>query len=241
MHAYNANDAVRHFTGGSHIFPCAYVFPVSSFSAAIALAQTFTDMYLGLLTNIQQRTARSLGQVSHSIIYVMAQALGQEGQQSGWYRSLQGKPASAQPFLTSSTRDLVFSWLHRFIVPGSCPNLDAIPLQTTPPLDLVRRSSHVPSSEKVTLRAPGSVNPCHHRVAYVNGALVPTVVPVDVVRVVRHGGRVRESIITADFPLQHNVMHGLTLAAVVRQDEKRFITAEDVSDAAVYGPAVIEV
>ena len=61
LHAYNANDAVRFFAHGAHIYPCTYVFPVSDFLSAIAFAQTFTDMYLGLLTNIQQRTAVSLG------------------------------------------------------------------------------------------------------------------------------------------------------------------------------------
>ncbi|KAJ9485197.1 hypothetical protein VN97_g8151 [Penicillium thymicola] len=236
MHAYNANDAVRHFTNGSHIFPCTYVFPVSTFASAIVFAQTFTDMYIGLLTNIQQRTARSLGTDSDSIIYVLGQALGQEGQQSGWYRTLQGKHPSAEPFLTSSTRELAFSWLHRFIVPGSCPNLEAIPLRIFPPLDVL---TPVSGNGRVVFEVPGPVDSQTQRVAFVNGALVPTVVPFSIIGQVSCGETVFSEIV-AHFPFSHNVMHGMTLATVVKSGSD-FITAQDVTDVTLYGPAVIEV
>jgi hypothetical protein len=252
MHAYNANDAVRYFTDGSHILPCTYIFPgVSDFSSAIALAQTFTDMYIGLLTNIQQRTAKNLGADSNSIIYVLAQALGQEGQQSGWFRSLQRKPPSAEPFLTSSTREFSFSWLQRFIVPGSCPNMEDIPLRIFPPMDVAVDEVAGDKDGLVTLLVPGPVDPKRQSVAFVNGALVPTVVPFRVKGVSGDcGGLVVNddpsrcgspliTRITADFPYTRNVMHGLTLAAVVWNGPK-LITAEDVTNATVYGPAVVE-
>ena len=235
MHAYNANDAVRHFTNGSHIFPCTYVFPVCDFKSAIGLAQTFTDLYIGLLANIQQRTARSLGADSNSIIYVLAQALGQQGQQSGWYRSLLGKPPSAEPFLTTSTRELDFSWLQRFIVPGTCGNLDAIPLRTFARLDVQRVSG---SGKTVVLRVPGPVDATAQKVAFVNGALVPTIVPFRIVHYLKSSNGT-EAEIEADFPFQWNVMHGMTLATVVRSGGQ-FITPEDVTEATVNGPAVIE-
>lgn len=235
LHAYNANDAVRYFTNGTHIQPCSYVFPVTSFSTAIAFAQTFTDLYIGLLSNIQQRTARSLGAASNPIIYVLAQALGQEGQQSGWFRALQGKHPSAEPFLTSSTRDFAFSWLQRWVVPGSCPNLEEIPLRRFPVLEVVG-----PVGPVVTLRVPpGKVDADAQSVAFVNGALVPTVVPFEVKDCGGMGGSMTE--IVAQFPFASNVMRGMTLAAVVWNRPPAFITAEDVADATVYGPAVIEV
>lgn len=251
MHAYNANDAVRYFTNGSHIFPCTYVFPVSNFSSAIALAQTTTDMYIGLLANIQQRTAKNLGGDSNTIVYVLAQALGQEGQQSGWFRSLQSKHPSAQPFLTTSTRDFDFSWLQQFIVPSSCPSTKDIPLQISPQLYV---EGNVVGSGLVTLRVPGIVNPVTQSVAYVNGALLPTVVSFNVTRVSRCSSRLMKNVvsrfshcgsgtvstITANFPYAHNVMHGLTLAAIVKNGLS-FITSEDVANATIYGPAVIEV
>ncbi|KAI1152042.1 hypothetical protein F4825DRAFT_462172 [Nemania diffusa] len=266
MHAYNANDAVRYFDNGSHIFPCTYQFPVSDFESAIALAQTFTDMYIGLLANIQQLTARNLGTDSNSIVYVLAQALGQEGQQSGWFRSLQHKPPSAEPFLTSSTRELAFSWIQRFIVPGSCPNMEVIPLRIFPRLDAtVEKGDRGKGGEEenilVTLRVPGPVDPSSQSVAYVNGALVPTVVPFEVRNtsgcghghegvLVKNWDDTREAVrgtaaciqsteIVASLPYRHNVMHGMILATIVHNGAT-FITAEDVTNATVYGPAVIE-
>ncbi|KAM7202689.1 hypothetical protein V8F33_002615 [Rhypophila sp. PSN 637] len=180
MHAYNANDAVRYFTNGLYILPCIYDFPFSSFDEAISLAQTFTDMYIGLLANIQHRTAKNLGSDSNSIVYVLAQALRQEGPQSRWFWSLQRKPPSAGPFLTGSTREFVFSWLQRFIVPGSGWNLEDIPLRVIPRLDLlgvVDTGPDMDENKVVKMFAPGEVDPGSHRVAFVNGALVPTVVP----------------------------------------------------------------
>ncbi|KAI0469932.1 hypothetical protein GGR56DRAFT_661286 [Xylariaceae sp. FL0804] len=259
MHAYNANDAVRYFTNGSHIFPCTYEFPVSDFSSAIAFAQTFTDMYIGLLANIQQRTAANLGADSNSIIYVLAQALGQEGQQSGWFRSLQQKTPSAEPFLTSSTREFALSWMQRFIVPGSCPNMQDIPLRILPSLDAVvvekpDGGDKTEGNRLVTLSAPGPVDPRTQSVAFVNGALVPTVVPFRVRRTsdcanvvtknsdAKVSGSTRcvlSTEIEVDLPYAHNVMHGLILAAVVRKGQT-LVTAQDVTDSAFYGPAIIE-
>jgi hypothetical protein len=273
MHAYNANDAVRYFTNGSHMFPCTYQFPVSTFAEAVDFAQTLTDMYIGLLANIQQRTALHLGSDSNSIIYVLAQALGQEGQQSGWFRSLRRIPPSAEPFLTTSTREFAFGWMQHWIVPGSCPNMDAIPLRILPPLTITAVSiGDASHSGNVTLVAPGTLDPDSQRVAFVNGALVPTVVPFKIRQTtpcigddrVRNGmtttqngqtvlasgtatsagpggseGCVALTEITADMPYAHNVMHGLVLMAVV-ENRAEFITAQDVTDATLYGPALLE-
>lgn len=257
MHAYNANDAVRYFTNGTHILPCTYEFPVPDFATAIAFAQTFTDMYIGLLANIQQRTARNLAADSNSIIYVLAQALGQEGQQSGWFRSLQHKPPSAEPFLTSSTREFAFSWLQRFVVPGSCATLSDIPLRIFPALDAVAVEEIENGDRRVTLLVPGAVDSESQSVAFVNGALVPTVVPFeilsggDVIEMRQNeivlsmreesaqGSSVVSTKIVANLPFTRNVMHGMTLAAIV-ETGPTYVTAEDVTNSTLYGPAVIE-
>lgn len=178
MHAYNANDAVRYFTNGSHILPCTYQFPVSTFSQAVDFAQTMTDMYIGLLANIQQRTTQHLGVDANSIVYVLAQALGQEGQQSGWFRSLRQIAPSGEPFLTTSTRELHLSWMQHWIVPGSCPNMHEVPVDILPGLTLMAVSiGDISHTGNVTLVVPGAVHPESQRLAFVNGALVPTVVP----------------------------------------------------------------
>ncbi|KAF2993627.1 hypothetical protein E8E14_000294 [Neopestalotiopsis sp. 37M] len=267
MHAYNANDAVRYFTDGAHMFPCTYEFPVSTFAQAVDFAQTFTDMYIGLLANIQQRTATNLGSDANSIVYVLAQALGQEGQQSGWFRSLRQIPPSAEPFLTTSTREFALSWMQHWIVPGSCPNMDFIPLRVLPELTLTAVSiGDASHSGNVTLVAPGAVDPDSQSLAFVNGALVPTVVPFRVrqtspcaaaypagrVMANRDGQSVVAALgreasenciasteIFADMPYAHNVMHGLVLMTVVNNSDV-FITPQDVADKTVFGPALLE-
>ncbi|KAI0134355.1 hypothetical protein BJ170DRAFT_195804 [Xylariales sp. AK1849] len=273
MHAYNANDAVRYFTNGSHMFPCTYEFPVSTFAEAVDFAQTLTDMYIGLLANIQQRTAMHLGSDSNSIIYVLAQALGQEGQQSGWFRSLRRIPPTGEPFLTTSTREFALSWMQYWIVPGSCPNMGDIPLRILPSLGITAVSiGDASHTGNVTLVAPGAVDPKSQSVVFVNGALVPTVVPFKVrhtspcvgddqvaTRMTRDGHSQRvvafrrastarsgglddciaSTEIVADMPYAHNVMHGLVLMNVV-ENRATFITPQDVADATVYGPALLE-
>jgi hypothetical protein len=55
--------------------------------------------------------------------------IGQEEEQSSFYRVLQEKISSELPFLTSSIRDFAFSALHGLVVPGSCPNQNLINLK----------------------------------------------------------------------------------------------------------------
>lgn len=259
MHAYNANDAVRYFTSGKHVLPCTYNFPVSSFHSAIAFAQTFTDMYIGLIMDVQMRTAQYLGsEYAPLIVYALAQALGQEGQQSGWFRTLLGKPPSAEPYLTPSTRELTYSWLQRFTVPGSCPNATGtgaeidIPLRTFPRLDVC---GEVNKKGPLTLCAPGVVDPKKMSVALVNGSLMPIVLPITIVKrgvCDAGGGRYQKPLacgvngadgvvttFTVNFPYENNVMNGLILVAVVESDGA-YAIADDVSDKTLFGPAVIE-
>jgi hypothetical protein len=67
-----------------------------------------------------------------------ASVIGQEGEQNGFYRSMLGKVPSALPFLTTGTREFAFSSLvQTFVVPGSCPNINTIPLPVFAPLTLV--------------------------------------------------------------------------------------------------------
>ena len=49
-----------------------------------------------------------------------------------------GKVPSALPFLTTGTHEFAFSSLvQTFVVPGSCPNINTIPLPIFAPLTLV--------------------------------------------------------------------------------------------------------
>ena len=105
LHALNANNALVHF-GEDPILPCEYNFPVTTFEDAIALAATFTDVVLGTLQDVQAIFAAD-GDIG--LIPGVGSVIGQEGQQSGFYRELLDKTPSALPFLTTSTREFAFS------------------------------------------------------------------------------------------------------------------------------------
>lgn len=203
MHAYNANDAVRHFTNGTQrMRPCTYRFPTTTFAEAVDWAQTATDMYLGLLAHIQQRTAARLGADAQSLVYVLAQALAKEGQQSGWLRSLRRLPPAAAPFATTATREFALGWVRRWVVPGSCPDgadgggggggggeKALLPVRVLPGLEATAVAvGDAWHDGNVTLVAPGPVDAGAQRVAFVNGALVPTVVPFTVLRTLACSG-----------------------------------------------------
>jgi hypothetical protein len=134
LHELNANGAVAHF-GNPSIEPCEYTFPVSNFEDAIALASKFTDVVVGTLTEVVSLFGED---GDNGLIQGVAAVIGQEGEQNGYYRSLQGNIPSALPFLTSSTREFAFSALNQdFIVPGSCPNANLIDLPIFSPLNVL--------------------------------------------------------------------------------------------------------
>jgi hypothetical protein len=120
LHALNAAKALQHF-GHDPILPCKYMFPTTNFDDAIALAATFTDLVMGTLQDVIEIFANNN---DNALTRGIASVIGQEGEQEGFYRLLRNKKLipSAQPFLTTSTRDFAFSALQGFIVAGTCPN-----------------------------------------------------------------------------------------------------------------------
>ncbi len=96
LHALNALGAFNANTGKT-IEPCTYKFPVKDFKSAIALAQTFTDVVLGTLPDIQT-VAATAGDIG--LIRPVGSVIGQEGEQNGFFRYFQGKVPSELPFLT---------------------------------------------------------------------------------------------------------------------------------------------
>jgi len=134
LHELNANGALKHF-GFDPIEPCQYIFPgVVDLKTALATAITFTDVVMGTLGDVQEKLANA---GDNGVVRGIASVIGQEGEQTGLYRSLLQKVAPELPFLTASERRFAFSALQGFVVPGSCPNENEIDLTIFAPLTVL--------------------------------------------------------------------------------------------------------
>lgn len=214
--------------------PCEYVFPVTTFLEAIALAQTFTDVVLGTLPGAQAAFSADGGDES-PLVPLFGSVIAQEGEQNGFYRFVQKKTASAAPFLTGGSPSFAFTALQTFIVPGSCPEpLSALGLTTFGPLEVVT----TPEAKNMTLEfaAPGNVGPDTNSIVYISGQNLPVTVPISPVTSIAGF-----SHFTASFPFESGFAHGLTIAALVKGAGQTFMSADEVAAATLFGPGLIEV
>ncbi|KAL2008719.1 hypothetical protein VTN00DRAFT_6913 [Thermoascus crustaceus] len=239
LHALNANGALKNFKA-EPLEPCKYKFPVTDLPSAIALASTFTSVVLGTLQDVIQTFAQN---GDAPLTRGIAAVLGQEGEQQGWYRSIQGKIAPELPFLTTSTRDIAFNALNQtFIVPGSCPSLDSIQAKTFQPLTLLTAPAAKTQTQTVrfSFQKMGDDSPTEAgkkdldlKLVYINQQNKPIVEDFKVVKT--EGQTVT---IEAVFPYDENLMNGLTIA-VLASGGGCFSNVQGVSDATKYGPALI--
>lgn len=232
LHALNANTALKHFNA-TPIEPCSYAFPVNSFTDAIALAATFTDIVLGTLQDvIQQFAANGDAALTRGI----GSVIGQEGEQEGWYRLIEGKVPNALPFLTTSVRDFAFTAIQGFTVPGSCPNINLINLKTFAPLAVVNQPGAATTQVKYTFTAPQGFNTkAPLSIVYLNQQNLPLVEPLQVLSV--SGQTITGQAL---FPYDANEMNGLTIAAV-STSAGPFANADAVVASTIAGPGLIEV
>jgi hypothetical protein len=240
LHNLNANGALARFNAGP-IQPCQYQSPVSNFKDAITLAQTFTDVVLGTLGDVQ--THFGLNGAS-GLIRGVAASIGQEGEQNGYYRNLLGKIPSANAFLTASTREFAFSALNQnFIVPGSCPNIDTINLPIFGALSLDTPANQI-TAQDTTLSFSFDVSDSKYSqwssgqdlsLVLINQQNVPIVQKITVAGPPKNG----KVSFTANFPFSENLLFGLTIGVLAKGDTFANIVA--VANATVFGPALIEV
>jgi hypothetical protein len=231
LHAINANTKLP-----VPLLPCQYTFPTSKFEDAIALAATFTDVVLGTLQDVATIFASDPKTVG--VVRGVAATIGQEGEQNGFYRSLQqGKIPSAQPFLTASARDFAFSALNQnFVVQGSC-DISSIPLKVFGVLTLETPNVGL-GDQIVSLSFDAS---SYHgdytdlQFVLISGQNVPIVQ--DLKNVKKEGNKIT---FDAEFLQQTDLLFGLTIGAVVKKGGA-LTTVDQVADAAVFGPALIEV
>jgi len=224
------------------------VFPTSNLEEAISFSATFTSAFLGTLQDVVQHFATRNPELTR----VISSVIGQEGEQSGFYRFVQNpaKVPSELPFLTTGIRDFSFSFLQQFIVPGSCPNSNLIPLKIFGQLDLVTptvaaEDQNLQFSIDVTtatqsanaglIQAAAQQGWKSVSLSYVNSLNVPVTVPLLNIQI-------NGDIVTFDasFPYSKNLMNGITIAALTNGPGP-FAGAQDVADATLFGPVYISV
>lgn len=235
VHATGANAILAH-ANATTIQPCKYMFPVTDFDSAIALAQTFTDVVLGVLPVAQTVFAGDGGDET-ALVQIFGSIIAQEGEQSGFYRSLQNKVASAAPLLTGEGPQFAVSALSQFWVPGSCPNVDVIGITPYPSLTV----ETIPTAENSTQLysvAGTNVTAATASFAYLSGQNLPVSVPITNVNV---DTAANKTYFFASFPYGEGFARGLTIGALVSGVNQTFANISAVAAATLAGPALIEV
>ncbi|KAL6713731.1 hypothetical protein ACLMJK_008223 [Lecanora helva] len=232
LHALGVNGIL---TSANHdaIKPCTFQAPVTTFTQAIALAATFTDIVLGALPGAQTVFAKDGGDES-PLVALFGSVIAQEGEQAGFFRFSQKKTPSAAPFLTGVQSSFAFSALQLFIVPGSCPQpLSDIHIPTFGPLNIV--APPVAANSSIIFSVKGPVSEQNNSIVYLSGQNLPVTVPIS--SVVPNGDLYQFS---AEFPFDSGFSNGLTIAALVKGSQK-YNGSDAVAADTVYGPGLIEV
>jgi hypothetical protein len=234
LHAAGVNGILAN-AKATTIAPCEYSVPVSDYLSAIALANTFTDVVLGVLPNAQTVFGSDAGDET-GLVALFGSVIAQEAEQNGWYRSVQKKIAPAAPFLTTEAPQFAFTFLKTVIVPGSCPGADLVSksVPTFEALNVVGKPAAANTS--VEYSVPGTVAVGENSIVYLSGPSLPIVVPItDVVSIdgLTH--------FMAEFPFASGLFaKGLTIAAVVKGSGP-FANSSEVAAATLFGPGIIEV
>lgn len=233
LHALGAN-AVLQANHQDPIKPCKYNFPVSDFESAIGLAATFTDVVLGTLQDLNDIFAQNS---ENSAVRHISSVIGNEGEQEGLFRIIQKKTTPAQPFLTTGTRDFAFTAIQGFVVPGSCPNIEDIPLKTFKPLHVLTQNIQ-PKNQRLEFSFDISdvdIDVNSLSLVLISAQNAPIVQKLEDIEV-------KDGVVTfqAEFPFKKFLLHGLTIAAVTHGAES-FDSADDVAEQTVFGPGLIEV
>ncbi|KAJ5951912.1 uncharacterized protein N7479_010325 [Penicillium vulpinum] len=228
LHALDANNALTH-VGVDPIEPCHYTFPVEDFDSAVALATTFTDVVLGTLQDVVERFA--LGG-DFGLSRTISSVIGQEGEQQGWFRVMQGKVRSELPFLTTSDLNFAFTAIQNFVVRGTCPNIDSIPLRTFEALDVIKAPTDETGNIKVSFDYSDEIDEGALWIVYINQQNLPIVEPLQVIS--NEKGTITARAL---FPYDAHEMNGLTIAAVTAT-QGPFPNAWSVANATLAGPGL---
>ncbi|KAL8922333.1 MAG: hypothetical protein Q9172_003625 [Xanthocarpia lactea] len=261
LHAIGANAFLVN-AKEAPIAPCQYIFPVSNFKNAILFAQVFTDLALGTIPAVQLLFGTDGGEGRRNVI-ALGSILGQEGQQDGFFRYAQRKTPSAAPFLTGGTASIAFNVLRKLIVQDSCPQpLSTIdlPVWGNPSWEQGGLWANGYVDKALRLPEPAwplwiSINPklsawgslpftefgldvgYDQSIVYLSGQNLPVVVPVGNIS---HVLSAPYTDFEALFPFEEaGFANGLTIAVLVN-GKGPFANADEVANAVVDGPVIIE-
>ncbi|CAF9932748.1 MAG: hypothetical protein GOMPHAMPRED_006656 [Gomphillus americanus] len=226
IHALGANGILK-AAGRPVIEPCKYTFPVNNLEEAIQFATSFTDLVLGTL----QTALTAFGADGDTeFLQLIGSVIGSEGEQEGLFRSTFGKIASEKPFLTVGGPVFAASALvQNVIVPGSCPT--QLPIPVLAPLTF---STAKTETQILHFSFPGNSSEGLSLV-YLSGQNKPIVEPITKSTIAN--GKI---LFDGTFQQQAQNLNGFTLAAIVKGSGP-FTNASDVANAAVAGPAFIQV
>lgn len=233
IHADNANNVLI-ANGQPPIQPCEYHFLVDNLNEALGHAKLFTDVVLGTLQDIQMRLAQN---GASALVPIIGSVIGQEGEQTGFFRQSGGLIPSSQPFLTRATREFAYSALNQlFVVPGSCPPSNNINL---PIFDMLVPLNKTVYAEDQTLTflvgTNGTAALEGTSFVWINSQNTPVVTNWTNARVA--GGM---TLVDVDFPYTEYLMNGLSIGAITNSSGP-FASAEDVAKVTLAGPGLIDV
>ena len=209
---------------------------------AVNLAETFTAVVLGALQNANVIFAVEGEQ---DPVRLVSSVIGQEGEQTGYYRAILDKVPSEKPFLTTVPPEFAFSALQNFIV--SCPfAISEIAIPVIPGImvngavigtlaakdQTVTYTADLTSSGAAAKYVGGNGDGLF--LTYTSGQLLPIPVPITNVK---WSGKV--VTFDATFPYAEYVLDGFTHGALTVG--KTFADASAVAPAALAGPALIQV
>ncbi|MCJ1441928.1 MAG: hypothetical protein MMC23_002420 [Stictis urceolatum] len=227
LHALLANTALKSY-GGTPVTPAQYKFPVNNLLDALNFAGIFTSLVLGALQSVQTDLTSTK---SAGLVQIVGSIIGQEGEQTGFYRAVNGDVPSASPFLTVAAGQFAYNALQQMVVvPGSNKNNIAIPAYD--PLTVV--GTPQPKNSTLHFETTGKKAPTSASyITYVTGQNVPVTEPISNIKSNYQG----KTTFDAFFPFDAGFSNGLSIAAITSKGP--FMNVSEVAAATSAGPGLI--
>ena len=230
LHSLAGTSILAHFNQ-TDIQPCTqYNFPVSNIAESLTLAAVTQSVVFGTLGDLALRWAEN---GDFAFVQIAVQIAAAEGEQAGKLRTLLNKTSIELPFTTQNSIDFTFTALQGFVVPSSCPNLNAINLTTFEPLTVLSNLGPQDSQAQFQIGNSKYQSGSKYWVVYLNGLSIPIVEPLAFVT-----SDSETVTLQGSFPYTEHEMNGLTIAAIT-DTQGPFSSAEDVAAAAIWAPGLI--